>query len=83
MRKDHKIIKLFLLFFVLAATITGTVSTSSVYADNTTNITFEIAEPEQSDESEYEDIEVNGQMIRLGGVYGYCLAERFEKGAFA
>lgn len=26
---------------------------------------------------EYEDIEINDQMIRLGGVYGYCLAERY------
>jgi len=28
-------------------------------------------------EYNYEDIEANGQKIRLGGLYGYCLAEKY------
>ena len=27
----------------------------------------------------YTDIEVNGQELRIGGVYGYCLPQRYEK----
>ena len=67
MKKKCKTIKTFLLFFVLASTITGTAPISNVYADNTTNITFEVAEPEQSDESEYEDIEGDSILIWEAG----------------
>ncbi|MCD8023525.1 MAG: metallophosphoesterase [Lachnospiraceae bacterium] len=30
-------------------------------------------------EYSYEDIEVNGQLLRIGGIYGYCIPDRFLK----
>ena len=57
MKKKYKTIKAFLSFFILAIAIIGTIPFSNnVYADNTTDITFEVTGAEQDDDSEYEDI---------------------------
>ncbi len=56
MKIKFKFLKLFLLCSCLSISI-GIISASEiVYADNATNITFEIAEPDSSDDSEYEDV---------------------------
>ncbi len=57
MRKKCKTLKLFFLSFCIGFSILGVIPANKAYADNTTNVTFEVVEPEQYDESSYEDIE--------------------------
>ena len=63
-----KTIKIFLLCFCIGiAPVSLVTQGEKAYADNTTNITFEIAEPENSDESDYEDIEGEGIIMWEAG----------------
>ncbi len=68
MKKNHKLLKNFLRLSIFVVIVTGVVPFSnSVYADNTTNITFEVVEPESSDESEYEDAEGDDILVWEAG----------------
>lgn len=63
MIKKCKIFNLLLLSFCIGTIVTGSIPQGNVYANNSTDITFEIVEPEGQDEADSEDIE--GENILL------------------